>query len=63
MYFGGSLAWGDFAFLLSGAVTTIAITLVAVLIGTSLGVLFGQQGLRTDAFGQKRRQRGRVLKP
>ena len=41
MYFGGSFSWGDFQFLLSGAVTTLAITLVSVVIGTSLGVLFG----------------------
>ncbi len=41
MYFGGSFSWGDFLFLLSGAVTTLAITAVAVLIGTVLGVLFG----------------------
>ncbi|MGQ3293185.1 MAG: amino acid ABC transporter permease, partial [Shinella sp.] len=36
-----SFTWGDFQFLLSGAVTTLAITLVAVVIGTVLGVLFG----------------------
>ena len=30
MYFGGSFTWGDFQFLLYGAVTTIAITLVSV---------------------------------
>ncbi|WP_439618146.1 amino acid ABC transporter permease [Shinella sp.] len=41
MYFGGSFSWGDFLFLLSGAVTTLSITLVAVVIGTVLGVLFG----------------------
>jgi len=41
MYFGGSFTWGDFQFLLSGAVTTLAITLAAVVIGTVLGVLFG----------------------
>lgn len=41
MYFGGTFTWGDFLFLLSGAVTTLSITLVAVVIGTVLGVLFG----------------------
>jgi len=41
MYFGGSFTWGDFQFLLSGAVTTLSITLIAVVIGTCLGVLFG----------------------
>ncbi|MCQ4633497.1 amino acid ABC transporter permease [Shinella sp. CPCC 100929] len=41
MYFGGSFSRGDFLFLLSGAVTTLSITLVAVVIGTVLGVLFG----------------------
>lgn len=41
MYFGGSFSWGDLQFLLSGAVTTLSITLVAVVIGTVLGVLFG----------------------
>jgi hydroxyproline transport system permease protein len=41
MYFGGSFSWGDFLFLLSGAVTTLSITIVAVVIGTVLGVLFG----------------------
>ncbi|WP_457588875.1 amino acid ABC transporter permease [Ensifer canadensis] len=41
MYFGGSFSWGDFLFLLSGAATTLAITAVAVVIGTVLGVLFG----------------------
>ena len=41
MYFGGSFTWDDFEFLLWGAKNTISITLVAVLIGTCLGVLFG----------------------
>jgi len=41
MYFGGSFTWDDFQFLLVGAVSTISITLVSVLIGTCLGVLFG----------------------
>src|SRR5690348_5742017 len=41
MYFGGSFTWDDFQFLLLGAVSTISITLVSVLIGTCLGALFG----------------------
>jgi His/Glu/Gln/Arg/opine family amino acid ABC transporter permease subunit len=41
VYFGGSFTWDDFEFLLWGAMNTISITLVAVLIGTCLGVLFG----------------------
>ena len=41
MYSGGSFTWDDFLFLLWGAANTISITLVSVLIGTCLGVLFG----------------------
>src|SRR5207244_8292495 len=41
MYFGGSFTWGDFQFLLYGAGTTLAITLISVALGTVLGVLFG----------------------
>jgi His/Glu/Gln/Arg/opine family amino acid ABC transporter permease subunit len=41
MYFGGSFTWEDFQFLLWGAVNTISITVVSVLIGTCLGVVFG----------------------
>lgn len=41
MFFSGSLSWNDILFMLNGALTTIAITLASVAIGTSLGVLFG----------------------
>lgn len=41
MYFGGSFTWSDFEFLLYGAGTTLAITAIAVAIGTCLGLVFG----------------------
>ncbi|HEV7317489.1 MAG TPA: amino acid ABC transporter permease [Ensifer sp.] len=59
MYFGGSFSWGDFLFLLSGAVTTLSITLLAVVIGTVLGVLFGL--VRASAPGWIGNSLGAVL--
>ncbi|MGN7737170.1 amino acid ABC transporter permease [Ensifer sp. 22564] len=59
MYFGGSFSWGDFLFLLSEAVTTLSITLVAVVIGTVLGVLFGL--VRASAPGWIGNSLGAVL--